>query len=344
MSSAPHSLLVTGGAGYIGGSLVPRLLDDGHTVTVLDALYFGDQHLAPLRGNPRLKVVRGDIRDADGVRALLARGGFDTVIHLAAIANDPCAELDAELTKAVNLDAVVSLMAAAKGAGVRRFLYASSASVYGIKSDPDVHEGLSLEPITLYARYKAEGEAFLRSITDASFCGVSVRAATVCGYAPRLRLDLTVNLLTHQALTKGEIRVFGGTQSRPNIHVDDLAELYRLLVTADAARICGEAFNVSAENATVAALAECIRGVIDPALPIVTVPTEDNRSYALSARKLTERLGFTPTHTVVDAVRGLRDAYQAGRVPNADGSVYRNVAHMRATADDWRSPRAVERP
>lgn len=341
MTSAPQSLLVTGGAGYIGGALVPRLLAEGHRVTVLDAMYFGDLALASVRSSPQLRLVRGDIRDHAGVAALLERGRFDTVIHLAAIANDPCAELDAELTKAVNLDAVVALMSAAKRSGVRRFLYASSASVYGIKEDPDVHEELPLEPITLYARYKAEGEAYLRTLVDGSFCGTSVRAATVCGWAPRLRLDLTVNLLTHQALTKGEIKVFGGTQRRPNIHVDDLAEVYRAMVTMDPARINGEAFNVSAENATVMALAECIREVIGPTLPIITVPTEDNRSYQLSARKIGERLGLKPQRTVVDAVRGLRDAYAAGRVPDADSSSYRNVAHMRAMAEAWRTAQPV---
>jgi nucleoside-diphosphate-sugar epimerase len=271
------------------------------------------------------------------VDTVLARGGFDAVVHLAAISNDPSSELDHEVTETVNLRAVDHLMRAAKKHGVGRFLYASSASVYGIKDDENVTEELPLDPITIYAKCKAEGEKVLNSLVDDSFVGVSVRSATVCGYSPRLRLDLTINLLTDQALTDRRIRVFGGAQMRPNVHIRDLTAFYRMLLTAPADKISGRAFNVSRENASVMALAEMIRDELDPSLPIDTVPSDDPRSYHLSADRAREELGFEPRHDLVTAVRELRDAYQSGRVSDSRSSIYRNVAWMKARPDLWRS-------
>ena len=228
-------------------------------------------------------------------------------------------------------------MHAAKKHGVGRFLYASSASVYGIKDDENVTEELPLDPITIYAKCKAEGEKVLNSLVDDSFVGVSVRSATVCGYSPRLRLDLTINLLTDQALTDQRIRVFGGAQMRPNVHIRDLTAFYRMLLTAPADKISGRAFNVSRENASVMALAEMIRDELDSSLPIDTVPSDDPRSYHLSADRAREELGFEPRHDLVTAVRELREAYQSGRVADSRSSIYRNVAWMKARPDLWRS-------
>ena len=330
-------ILVTGGAGYIGAVLVPELLDEGHQVTVFDAFLYGTDPSSDPIVHERCKRIRGDIRDFDMVDTVLARGGFDAVVHLAAISNDPSSELDHEVTETVNLRAVDHLMHAAKKHGVGRFLYASSASVYGIKDDENVTEELPLDPITIYAKCKAEGEKVLNSLVDDSFVGVSVRSATVCGYSPRLRLDLTINLLTDQALTDQRIRVFGGAQMRPNVHIRDLTAFYRMLLTAPADKISGRAFNVSRENASVMALAEMIRDELDSSLPIDTVPSDDPRSYHLSADRAREELGFEPRHDLVTAVRELREAYQSGRVSDSRSSIYRNVAWMKARPDLWRS-------
>ncbi len=341
-ATEPQRILVTGGAGYLGAVLVPKLLAAGHTVTVLDCLLFGEKPLDPVADDDRLDIVQVDIRDHADVDEVLKRG-FDVVIHLAAISNDPSSELDAELTRGVNLTAVEHLMPAAKHHGVKRFLYASSASVYGIKETPDVTEDLPLEPITLYAKYKARGEAVLNALIDESFCGTSVRAATVCGYSPRLRLDLTINILTSHALTRGGIRVFGGSQLRPNIHIEDLTDFYVFLVDAPRDAIQGEAFNVSAENASVMKLAEMIRSEIDPELPIDVEPTDDIRSYHLSAGKLTGQLGFQPKHPLTEAVADLKAAFERGDVPDVNDTWYRNVHWMKQYPGFFRTGALTER-
>ena len=325
---------MTGGAGYIGSVLVPELLADGRHVTVLDRLFFGRGTLPA--ASDRLDVVEGDIRNDQLIDEVLRAGRFDAVIHLAAISNDPTSELDPELTKVVNKTAVDSIMHAAKHHGVARFLYASSASVYGIKDTEDVTEDLELEPITLYARYKAEGEDTLWELCDDSFCGVAVRAATVCGYSPRLRLDLTINILTEHAVNRGKICVFGGSQMRPNIHLGDLTRFYRTLLTAPRDAIQGKPFNVSQSNATVLALAEMIRDEVDSAVPIDIVPSQDNRSYHLSAERAAKDLGFAPERPLVEAVRELVAALRDGRVPDATDQVYRNIDLMKGDPEAWK--------
>ncbi len=327
-------VLVTGGAGYIGSVLVPELLDAGWRVSVLDRLVFGAGPLAAVRGRPGLTLLRGDVRDRDTVRSAVR--GAEAVVHLAAISNDPSSELDPEVTRAVNAEGTRLVMTEAKRARVRRFLYASSASVYGIKDTPDVTEDLGLEPITLYARCKAEGEEVLNGLVTNDFVGTSVRAATVCGDSPRLRLDLTINLLTDQALRLGSIRVFGGAQMRPNVHIRDLTRFYRMLLEADADTINARAFNVCRSNASVRALAEMIREEIDPSLEIRTVRTDDERSYHLSGRRALDLLGYEPERDVVTAVRELRSRYGSPLYPDPDDDWYRNVRWMKSHPETWR--------
>jgi nucleoside-diphosphate-sugar epimerase len=330
-------ILVTGGAGYIGSVLVPELIDEGYSVTVLDAyLYDTDPNRDPIV-HERCRRLQGDIRDLAYVDSVLEEGSFQAIIHLAAISNDPSSALDPEVTRSVNLEAVDHLMRSAKRHGVKRFLYASSASVYGVKDTDNVTEDLPLDPLTIYAECKAKGEAILKSLVDESFVGVSVRSATVCGYSPRLRLDLTINLLTDQGLTEGRLRVFGGSQMRPNVHVRDLCAFYRMLLRAPADEISGEAFNVCRANASVMELAEMIRDELDPSLPIETVPSDDPRSYHLCADRARTVLGFEPRRDLVTAVKELRDAYRTGKVPDSRSSVYRNVAWMKARPDVWKS-------
>ncbi len=322
------TVLVTGGAGYIGCVLVPRLTGS-HRVVALDALWYGRAAFDEATAGTGAELIEGDIRDDALVDRVLAKHEIDAVIHLAAVSNDPCSDLDEALTRSVNYDATERLMRLAKRRSVRRFINASSASVYGIKQTPDVTEDLPLEPLTLYARFKAETEEVLRSLASDAFCGVSVRSATVCGYSPRLRLDLTINILTCHAVTRGQIRVFGGSQLRPNIHVQDLTDFYATLVDIDPAIVNGRAFNVVTSNASVLELAQMVRDEIGPEVPLEIVPTDDIRSYHLSAELARRELGFCPTRPLAAAVRELRDAFAAGRVPDPDAIEYRNVEVMK---------------
>ena len=320
-------VLVTGGAGYVGSALVPALLAEGHGVTVLDRYFYGDDLFADLRGNPALREVKGDIRDPEAV----ARGlrDVDSVIHLACISNDPSYDLDPKLGKSINHDAFLPLVRAAKRAGVGRFIYASSSSVYGVKDEPEVTEELSLAPLTDYSKFKALCEEELAAERAPGFTTVTLRPSTVCGYARRLRLDLVVNILTNQAINKRQITVLGGKQMRPNIHIRDMVAAYQQLLREPAARIDGQIFNVGGNNHTVRELAEMVREVIDPALPIETRPTNDERSYKTSSAKIKRALGWEPRFSVADAIRDLKAAFAAGLVPDPLGNpLYFNIKRM----------------
>ena len=324
---AKTSILVTGGAGYIGSVLVGKLLARGHRVTVLDTFYFGEDVLAAHRANPNLALVKGDIRDAEVVKGAVA--GQDMVIHLAAMSNDPSADLDPNETMSVNWEASRALVAAAKNAGVRRFINASSASVYGVKDTPDVTEDLSLEPITLYGKTKAMTEQMVREAHTPDFVTVSLRPATVCGYSTRQRLDLTVNMLTAQAVNRALITVFGGTQYRPNLHIDDMTDLYCLMVEAPDAKIGGEVFNAGYENRSVAEIANAVRDVVGPQVTIKTTDTVDLRSYRLSSEKILKVLGYKTQKTIADAAGEVKAAFATKRLGDMDDARYHNVKLMK---------------
>ena len=330
MTTALRHVLVTGGAGYVGAVLVPKLLAHGYRVTVVDLYIFGEAALAPVSGHPELRQVKGDIRD----RALLEREltGVDAVIHLACISNDPSFELNPALGKSINYDAFLPLVDISKDRGVRRFIYASSSSVYGIRQEENVTEDLPLTPLTDYSRYKALCEEVLLRAQAPGFTTLILRPATVCGDSPRLRLDLTVNILTNLAVNTGRITVFGGAQKRPNIHIEDVTDLYVQALEWDDARIAGETFNAGYENHTVAALAEMVREVVGrEQVSIETTPTNDHRSYHISSEKIKRALGFEPRHTVEDAVRDLTQAFRAGRIPDSmDDPRYYNIKTMLA--------------
>ncbi|WP_406212049.1 NAD-dependent epimerase/dehydratase family protein [Streptomyces canus] len=313
----PPSVLVTGGSGYIGSVLTRGLLESGARVRVLDTRFFGDG-LADI-DDARLENVRGDIRDADCYRDAL--DGVDVVVHLAAVANDPSFDLDPELGRSVNHECLDHVMRLPREMGVRRFVYASSASVYGISDAPEVDESQPLVPVTDYNRYKAKGEELLFPLTSDGFETVAVRAATVCGVSPRQRLDLTVNLLTAQAVAKGEITVFGGRQYRPNIHIDDLVSVYlRLVLDERLGSLNAAPLNVGHENLPVGAIARrvagCVEALTGSAVTVTTSASDDVRSYRLTSRRLAEALSIKPRRTVDDACREVASAIIDGRIPN----------------------------
>jgi nucleoside-diphosphate-sugar epimerase len=257
--------------------------------------------------------------------------GCDAVIHLACISNDPSFELDPALGKSINYDAFFDLVAVAKDSGVQRFIYASSSSVYGVKAEDNVTEELPLEPLTDYSKYKALCEEVLLRAQSPEFTTVVLRPATVCGYSPRLRLDLTVNILTNYAFNKGRITVFGGDQRRPNIHIEDMAAVYLRLLEAPAHLIAGRTFNAGYQNHTVRHLAEIVRSVVGRSTEVVTTPSDDNRSYHISSERIRRELGFVPSHDIEDAVRGLVDGFEAGRIPDPMTDIrYYNIKTMQA--------------
>ena len=299
-------ILITGGAGYVGSILVPKLLKSDYQVTVIDTLYFTDIGLLAVKNNPKLKIVKGDIRDAAIVKDALK--GVDAVIHLASISNDPSSDLDPTLTQEVNYDASLQLLNLSKSLGVKRFINASTSSVYGIKELPNVTEDLPLEPLTIYSKTKAEVEPFVARASDANFTAVNIRPATVCGYSPKMRLDLTVNILTMHALTKGKITVFGGGQKRPNIHIEDITDYYIELLKIPSEKIGGKVFNAGYENFTVLQIAEMVKEIIGQQVQIEVTPTNDNRSYHISSAKIERELGLKPNHTIKDAVLDIQRA------------------------------------
>jgi len=327
-----NHVLVTGGAGYCGSVLVPQMLDMGYRVTVYDIQYYGCDFL-PLE-NPNLTVIQGDIRDIEKLEPLMA--DVDAVLHLACISNDASFELDENLSTSVNMDAFEPIVLAAKKAGVKRFVFASTSSVYGISEEPNVKEDHPLVPLTLYNKFKGLCEPILFKHTDKNFIGVVYRPATVCGYGPRQRLDLSVNILTNLAVNKGNITVFGGSQLRPNLHVQDYADLCKALLEAPDEKIANEIFNCGYENMSIMKIAETVKKVVAEELPdkdeigIEVTSSDDLRSYHINSDKVTEVIGFKPQYSVADAIRGLCQAFRKGKLPNSlDDDKYFNVRTMK---------------
>ncbi|HIF58207.1 MAG TPA: SDR family oxidoreductase [Rhodospirillales bacterium] len=319
-------IYITGGAGYVGAMLVPKLLAEGYEVTVLDLMIYGEDVLKP---HVRLKTIKGDIRDIELLKTSIA--GSDALIHLACISNDPSFELNPNLGKSINLDAFEPLVKLSESLGVKRFIYASSSSVYGVKTEKDVHEGMSLEPLTDYSKFKADCETILEKYQSDDFTTTTIRPATVCGYSPRQRLDVVVNILTNFAFHKREISVFGGKQLRPNIHIADMVDAYLALLRAPKEKVAGEIFNAGTENQSVLELAKTVQAVMGKDVTLVTTSTDDNRSYHISSKKIADKLGFVPSHTIAEASQDLKNALEQGLLPDSlTDERYSNIKRMQS--------------
>ncbi len=296
-------VLVTGATGYKGSVLVPKLLHQGCQVIAFDTQWFGNE----LPEHQNLQVIKGDVRDT----ASIPLDGLDAIIHLASIANDPCGDLNPKLTWEVSALATMQLADHAARNGIKHFIYASSGSVYGVKDEEDVVEELSLEPISEYNKTKMVAERVLLSYQSQMAVQI-VRPATVCGLSPRMRLDVAVNMLTMQAIKNGNITVFGGSQSRPNIHIDDITDLYLFLL--DKPQVTG-VYNAGFENITIAAIADILAR--RTGAEVIATPSNDPRSYRVNSDKLLAT-GFRPKKSVEHAIEEIIEAYNSGKLADND--------------------------
>lgn len=318
----------------MGSRLTPHLLKLGHHVRVLDAMLYTDAGLDALRRDSaflawqgRFELIRGDMRDPAVVAGAVA--GMEAVIHLAAISNDPTGEIDEVLTRQVNFDAVGMLLALARAAGVKRFINASSSSVFGIKDVPDVTEALEPEPLTSYSRHKMLGEWLVVAASSPDFCAINVRPATICGYSPRQRFDLTVNKLTADAIRKRVITVHGGQQRRPNVGMTDMVNLYGILVSIEAGKINGRTFNFGFENHKVIDIARIIQAELaDLNVEIKVTETVDHRDYHISSKRIVEALGYQPVSSIRQEVADLRRSLGRGEFPDIDAPEHYNMKFM----------------
>ena len=317
-------IFITGGAGYVGSRLVPRLLTLGHMVTVYDLMIYGEN---VLEDHVNLKKIKGDIRDIDLVDKNLK--GHDVIIHLACISNDPSFELNPKLGKSINLDAFEPIVKSSVKNRLNQFIYASSSSVYGIKKEKNVTEDMLLEPLTDYSKFKGDCEKILNKYSSDDFITTTIRPSTVCGYANRQRLDLVVNILTNHAFHNRVIKVFGGEQLRPNVHIEDMVDSYLAVINAHHKKINSQIFNVGYKNQTVNELAKDVVDVIGNDVKIIKSESDDNRSYHVSSLKIKEILNFETKYTIKDAVSDLKKAFEKKFLTNTfENEFFFNIKRM----------------
>ena len=324
-------VLVTGGAGYVGTVLVELLLKKGYKVNVLDTFWFWDspeEFVKAIKAekNPNLRIIKGDLRNKSDIRKSLE--GVESVIHLACVSNDPSADLDPKFTHSVNYDGCLNMIDLAKEKGVKRFIYASTSSVYGIKKEPNVTEELELEPLTQYSKLKVEVEHYLMYRLDDKFKGVIIRPSTISGYSPRMRFDLVVNILASSAIAKAKIKVFGGEQLRPLIHIKDMASLYELLLRVPVEKIHRKIFNAGYGNLKVIEIANLVKEVMGD-IPVEVVPTDDLRSYHVCSDKIKNELGFMPEHTIEESIIEMKKMLESKKIKDVDDDAYHNIKRMK---------------
>jgi len=326
------SIFLTGGAGYVGSQLVPFLLKKGYHITVYDIMYFGDSFLP--KKNKNLKIIKGDIRDNEKLKASCEN--HDVFINLACISNDSSFVLDEKLSKSINYDAFEPMVISSKKNGIKRFIHASTSSVYGVSEKKNVKEDHPLVPLTLYNKYKALIEPILLNNLNNNFEGIIFRPATVCGYAPRQRLDLSVNILTNFAFNKSFIKVFGGEQLRPNLHILDYCEAIELFLCAEKQDINKEIFNVGYQNLSIYEIACSVKKVVEKVLKnnksikIIKTESDDKRSYHINSDKIKNKLNYQPKRTIEIAAEDLCVAFNKGLLPNSfDDDYYFNVNRLK---------------
>ncbi len=323
-------VFIPGGAGYVGSKLIPALLKKSYEVIVYDLFLYGENVFDELEDKSNLTLIKADIRDLDKIEKAVQ--GCDAVIHLACISNDPSFELNPQLGKSVNLDSFEPLVKICKKHRIKRFIYASSSSVYGIKKEKSVTEDMSLEPLTDYSRFKVECEKILLSNIDDDFICSIIRPATVCGYAPRQRFDVIVNILTNHAYNNGKIKVVGGSQLRPNIHIDDMVRAYISVLEAPKEKVQGEIFNAGYQNFSVLEISKMVKNIVSKKrkVEMEVVPTNDNRSYHISSEKIEKKLGFRANYTISDAVESLLEAFEQKKLKDPlENKLYFNIETMK---------------
>lgn len=319
-----NKILVIGGGGYVGTRLVEKLLEKKHQVIVYDLFLYGNY----LDNNKNLKVVFGDIRDLKKLSNVIL--DVKTIIHLACISNDPSFDLNPELGKSVNFTYFEDLVKISIDQGVKKFIYASSSSVYGLKKEKNVTEASKLEPLTDYSLFKVKCEDILRKYQSNYFNTTILRPATVCGFSKRQRFDLIVNILTNHAYNNKKIKIFGGTQLRPNINIEDMCDAYLSILNADNDLIAGETFNVGFENYSVNQLANIvIRNMKKYDVVIEKNETDDKRSYHISSKKILQKLSFMPKKNIDQAVKDLIKAFDKNLFSDSmKNEMYFNVKRM----------------
>ncbi len=325
-------ILVTGGSGYVGTRLINKIIKkDGILIVNYDISLFGDEHLPKTNNYLYLKK---DLRDKISFEKAIIDNDIDTVLHLACISNDPTFELRGDISKSINFDCFEDLVKISKKNNVKKFIYASTCSVYGVSDTPNVTEEHPLVPITEYNKYKALCEPVLKKFLDNEFKGVIIRPATVCGFSEKMRFDLSVNILTNYAYNKGYIRVFGGKQLRPNIHIDDMCSIYENLFGRDFSNINGEIFNAGVENLKIIEIAEIIKNIFKQNLKkdieIKIEPSNDIRSYQINSDKIQKLLNFEFKYTVKNAIEDLINEFKKNNLKNTFDPKWQNIQVLKS--------------
>ena len=328
-----NKIFITGGAGYCGSRLVPYLLEKNFIVTVYDIMYFTNNFLP--KQHPNLTIIKGDIRDTEKLKESCKN--HDVFISLACISNDASFELDEKLSTSINFEAFEPMVLAAKKVGIKRFIYASSSSVYGVSKEKDIREDHPLVPLTLYNDFKGKCEPILFKHSDENFLTVTFRPATVCGFAPRLRLDLSVNILTNHAINNNKIIVFGGEQLRPNLHILDYCYAVEALIEAPKEKIKNQIFNVGFQNLSILEISHIVKDVVEKEfknkknITIEIQESDDIRSYHINSQKIYDILGFKPKNTIENAVLELCNFFKENDINDSfDNDIYHNVKRLRS--------------